>query len=264
MPNSKSVPGAQTVVRALGLLAAFSEQRPVLGLQDLAEYSGLHPSTVFRHISALAGAGFIEPASEAGGYRLGLGVVELASVALNGMDVRKHAIPEAVQLRDETKLLTNVAVLSRGDVVHIVSMAPPDVPYVYTEFGRRAAAHCTALGKSILANMDFDEVLAAVEAFGWRPYTANSITNAETLKRELETIRANGYAIDDEERRPGICCVAAPIFDRSHRVVASISLSTRLDRRSQQSLRDELAPAVRAAADRISYRLGDSESGAYL
>jgi IclR family acetate operon transcriptional repressor len=258
------IAGAQTIGRALALLSAFSEQRPVLRLQELAKFSGQHQSTVFRHLSALVAAGIVEPVKGESGYRLGLGVVELASVALSGIDVRSHAIPEAALLRRETRLLTNVAVLSHGDVVHIVSMAPPDVPYVYTEFGRRAVAHCTSLGKAMYAQLPFEEVVATIERYGWRPYTARSIRDAETLRLALEATREQGYAIDLEERRVDVCCVAAPIFDRAHEVVASISVSTRKDRHDPDALRTELAPLVKAAADRISYRLGDSESGGYL
>lgn len=231
-------------------------------MQEVADYAGLHQSTVFRYLSALSTAGFVEPLKRESGYRLGLGVVELASVPSTRWTFA--STPSRRRLRDHTKLLTNVAVLSHGDVVHIVSVAPPDIPYVYTEFGRRAVAHCTALGKAILAHMDVGDVLETIREFGWRPYTPNSITDEATLMSQLEQVRTHGYALDLEERRIGVRCVAAPIYDRSRQVVAAMSMSTRRDRHSERVMRDELAPAVVAAADRISYRLGDSESGAYL
>jgi IclR family acetate operon transcriptional repressor len=135
---------------------------------------------------------------------------------------------------------------------------------VYTEFGRRAVAHCTALGKAIYAQLPFADVFATIERYGWRPYTSKSIQDADTLRLALQETRELGYATDMEERRNDVCCVAAPIFDRAHEPVASISVSTRKDRHDELALRTELAPLVKAAADRISYRLGDAESGGYL
>jgi IclR family acetate operon transcriptional repressor len=120
------------------------------------------------------------------------------------------------------------------------------------------------LGKAILAHLDVEDVLASIRERGWRPYTQRSIRDEATLVSQLEQVRAQGYAVDLEERRTGVCCVAAPIFDRARHVVAAVSVSTRVDRHDEPRLRSELAPPVMAAADRISYALGDPDSRAYL
>jgi DNA-binding IclR family transcriptional regulator len=103
-----------------------------------------------------------------------------------------------------------------------------------------------------------------VERYGWRPYTKASISDFERLDRELEHIREVGYALDLRERRPEVLCAGAPIRDYSGRVVAAVSASVRDNRYTAESLEAEIAPRVVAAAERISFRMGDQATAAFL
>ena len=148
-------------------------------------------------------------------------MIELAGIALNQIEVRKHALDEMDRLCDEVNLLTNLAVLLDGDVLHLAHSAPKAVPRMYTALGRRAVAHCTSLGKALLAHRPWDETRGAIERHGWRPYTRHSIADFARLEAELAAVRAKGYAIDREERRADVICIAAPIRDRAGEVVAA-------------------------------------------
>lgn len=268
MPNivksrKPSAAKSQTVDRAGRILACFSEAEPHLTLADLAAKLDLIPSTAYRYIASLQHAGLLERDARQGGYRLGLRVVELAGIALNQIEVRKHALDELDKLRDETGLMSNLGVLIDGDVLHLAQSATRDIPRMYTVIGRRAVAHCTALGKVLLASLPWEEVRQIVRENGWRSYTPHSIQTFDRLRKELAGIRTCGYAFDRNERRIGAACVAVPIRDRSGRVVAALSVSGAADRLTEAQMRG-LVPRVLDAANRISFRLGYQGSAAYL
>jgi DNA-binding IclR family transcriptional regulator len=192
-------------------------------------------------------------------YRLGLKVVELAGLKLNQMDLCRHALPELDALRDGLNLNANLAVLAQGDVCHLAYAVRPDVPRNYTLLGRRSVAHCTALGKVLLAFRPRAAVHETIRAYGWRPYTECSIQDFPTLDRALDEIAARGYAVDEGERRPTIRCVAAPVRDRGGAVVAAISVSGDAEVVAPHGI-ERVVRAVVERADAVSTRLGHVDS----
>ena len=257
---------SKTVERAGLILACFSEAGPHLTLTELAAKLELNPSTVYRYIASLQAAGLLERDARQGGYRLGLRVIELAGIALNQIEARKHALDELDRLRDELNLLTNLAVLFEGDVLHLAHSAPKEVPRMYTTLGRRAVAHCTALGKVLLAHRPWEEVREIIRQCGWRPYTPKSIQSFERLQTELAEIRKRGYSLDREERRLGVGCIAAPVRERSGQVVAALSVSGALERLTKKTgeFSPQILRRVLEAANRVSFRLGYHGTAAYL
>ena len=253
---------SQTIDRAALILTCFSAAEPHQSLADLAAKLDLNQSTVYRYVATLHAAGLLERDGPRGGYRLGLRVVELACVALNQIEVRKEGIPEMDRLRDELQLLVNLAVLADGDVLHIAHSAPQGWPPRATTPGRRAVAHCTALGKVLLSDRPWEEVRREIEANGWRPYTAGSIQDFDRLDGDLAAIRERGFSIDDEERAKGTYCLGAPIRDHAGTVIAALSV-TGTTQRMTPVFRDEVVPRLLEAANRVSYRLGHPGSLAY-
>lgn len=255
--------GSQTVERATRILGCFTSEEPNLGLPALATKLGLNPSTVYRYVASLLRAGLLARDERGSGYRLGFRLIELAGIALNQIEVRKQALDEMDKLRDEVGLLVNLGVLVEGDVLHLAHSAPRDVPRMYTALGRRAVAHCTALGKVLLAHRPWDEVRQVITRFGWRPYTENSCRDFGRLRAEFRDIHTRGYAVDREERRRDVACLAAPIRDHSSSVVAALSVSGRKAKMSAER-RQQLVPLLLEAANRISFRLGFQANAAYL
>ncbi len=256
-------PTSQTIERAGLILACFSESAPHLTLADLAAKLDLSPSTVYRYVATLQAAGLLERDARRGGYRLGLRVIELAGIALNQIEARKQALDEMDRLRDAVDLLVNLAVLFEGDVLHLAHSAPRHVPRLFTALGRRAVAHCTSLGKVLLSHRPWEEVTATIERYGWRPYTERSIQSFERLARELAVVREQGYALDDEERRAGVVCLAAPVRNHTGEVVAALSVSGTAEK-LHPAARETVLLRVREAADRIAFRLGYAGTAAYL
>jgi DNA-binding IclR family transcriptional regulator len=249
----------QTVDRALTVLGYFTATEPELSSAEIAARLGLHQTTAYRLLSTMEASGYVERDHRTGLYRLGLKVIELAGLKLNQMDLCRHAQPELDALRDALNLNANLAVLDGGDVCHLAYAVRPDVPHTYTLLGRKSVAHCTALGKVLLAFRPRAEVHETIRAHGWRPYTDKSIRDFATLDRALDEIAARGYAIDDGERGPGTKCAAAPVRDRSGAVVAAISASGRPETVDALGL-GRVAAAVVDRADAVSARLGHVDS----
>jgi IclR family KDG regulon transcriptional repressor len=245
----------QTVDRAMTVLSCFSLERPELSLTEIAQFLELHVSTVHRLLKTMEAGGYVERAPRSGHYRLGLRIIELAGIALNQSELRRHGMAELDHLRDLLNLNANLAVLDRGDVFHLAYAVRADTPRFYTTLGRRAVAHCTALGKVLLAAQPRSIVHADIQERGWRPYTVHSIQDLESLDRCLDEVAAQGYAIDREERSIGTWCVAAPVRDYTRRVVAAMSV-TGPTRQVEGEALSTIIAAVREHADRLSMKLG--------
>jgi len=245
----------QTVDRAMTVLSCFSLERPELSLTEIAQLLDLHPSTVHRLLKTVEAGGYVERDARSGHYRLGLQIIELAGIALNQSELRRHGLAELDHLRDTLNLNANLAVLDRGDVFHLAYAVRSDTPRFYTTLGRRAVAHATALGKVMLADRPRESVHADIEERGWRPYTRYTIQDFEALDRALDEIAAVGYAVDREERSLGTCCVAAPVRDYTNRVVAAISVTGPTQQLGGETL-DSIIDVVKDHANRLSMKLG--------
>ncbi|HVC32574.1 MAG TPA: IclR family transcriptional regulator [Chloroflexota bacterium] len=245
---------AKTIGSGLQVLSLFNHLAPEWAITNIAQRLDVPYSTAYRYVTTLDVEGYLVR-QPSGMYRIGLPLVELAGVALNQLDVRVHGLSHLDHLADVTGLNANMAVLDQGDTFHIAYAVRSAVPRMYTALGRRAVAHCTALGKVLLADLPFEEVRSLIETYGWRPYTARSIQTAPELERAMAEVRACGYAVDRGERNVGLRCVAAPVRDRGGRAIAAISVSGPQDRVPEERL-SELATTVLEHASMISYRLG--------
>lgn len=247
--------GAQTVERAIALLGVFSHERPQLSITQLSTELELHPSTVRRLLASMEAGGLVERVPASNRYRLGLKLIELAGIELNQRDLVRHSLYDLDALRDTLGLNSNLAVLFEMDVLHLAYAVRSDTPRYYTIIGRRAVAHCTALGKVLLSGLPRAVVHEDVRRRSWRPYTPNSIQDHSRLDEELDRVAALGYAVDVEERSLGTVCIGAPLRDFTGSVVAAISVTGSADRLREER-RPEVIEQVRNHADAISRKLG--------
>jgi len=249
---------SRSTERAVALLTCFTPEAPRHRVADLAEQLGMHPSSVYRYVMALEAAQLLERDAAYGGYRLGLGVLELSSIVLRDLDVRRFALDELDRLRDETGLLANLGLLKAGKVIHVAHAFPPGWPRWNMDLGHAALAHCTALGKVLLAALSWEEALHHVEQVGWRSYTANSPQDGGALKAELQEVARRGYAVDNEERSAGAMCVGVPIFGQNGDVRAAMSISGTTIRIKEIGV-DNCAATLLTAARRVSSQLGSPD-----
>jgi IclR family transcriptional regulator, acetate operon repressor len=254
---------SRSTERAVALLTCFTPEAPRRRVADLAEQLGMHPSSVYRYVMALEAADLLERDVEYGGYRLGLGVLELSSIVLRHLDVRRFALDELDRLSDETGLLTNLGLLKAGMVIHVAHAFPPGWPRWNMDLGHAAIAHCTSLGKVLLAALPWEEALQHAEHVEWRGYTPSSIHDSTALKAELEEVARRGYAIDNEERSAGAMCVGVPIRGQNGEVRAAMSISGTTARIMELGVED-CAQRLLMAARRVSSQLGSRDRFAYL
>ena len=247
-----------SLLHGLQILDMFERGRTVIGIGEMAQHLGMHRSTASRLAATLASAGYLEVAGEAGRYRLSGKLAALGDLVAGDDRIRQAALPA---LNDLVKLLGetgHLAVLEGDEAVTVEIVDGWHTVRMHSWVGKRSPAHCSSMGKALLAGLSDGEIDARYPDGVLERRTDTTITDREELKRHLAAIRAGGYALDEGELEPHLCCVAAPVFDRGGAVVASISVSGP-DSRIGPGTIPATARAVCRAAAQISARLGAPE-----
>ncbi len=243
-----------SVANAIRLTKAFSEHEYEMGISALAGRLGLAKSTVHRLATTLVEYDILEQNRESGKYRLGLALFELGTLVRRKMDAVSESRQQMSALLEMTGETVQLAVLDHQSVLYIRILESRQQVRMSSTVGARAPAHCTSVGKALLAFQP-PEVAKQIIDNGLRRFTGNTITEPAVLQEELASIRAKGYAIDDEESEMGLRCVAAPIRDHTGLVAAAISVSAPVQRMTKKNMQTTV-PTVVGAADAISRRLG--------
>jgi DNA-binding IclR family transcriptional regulator len=247
----------QSIERAAAILRSFSEAEPELGVTELSQRLGLHKSTISRIVATLQREGLVGQNPETGKYRLGVGLVSLAGVALGRINVRGAAQPYLDSLVRETQETVTVEILTDG-VCLIVEQKESPQPVRYVSWiGRRFPLHCTASGKVLLAACAEDERQALL-SFPLRRYTAHTIVAYDALQAALAGVTADGYAVALEEYELGFGAIAAPIYDHAGHTVGSLAISSPSFRLSRAQFA-ALVPCLHQTAAAISAELGYSD-----
>jgi DNA-binding IclR family transcriptional regulator len=243
----------RSIHRAAAVLRCFSEQTPELSVTAVSNRLGLHKSTTSRLLAALRKESLVEQDPETQKFRLGLGLVTLASVALSGMHLRQLARPHLARLADLTQETANLSVLDGNECVNVERSASPKNIRAVGWIGRRTPLHCTAAGKVLLAYLPLPERRRLLPA-RLPAFTARTIVKRSTLEGKLERVRRQGYALANEEFEDGLTAVAAPIQNRSGRVIAALAVSGPAYRMDLAATR-RFIKLITEAAREISARL---------
>ncbi len=246
--------GLKSLRKAMRILECFSLQEPRLSLTDIARKVGLPLSTTHRILATLRGVGILEQEGNRDLYRLGLKLLELGSMVLANMEVHREALPFIEALSRESGETVHLGVFDGSHVVSIEKMDSPHGLASHVTIGKGAPAYCTAVGKALLAYQP-EPALEHICRLGLNRHTPQTITDPARLRKELEKVRASGYAVDEMEHQPGVRCVAAPIRNYSGNVVASLSISGPATRIPKEAI-PSLAERVTEVAGKLSARLG--------
>jgi DNA-binding IclR family transcriptional regulator len=241
--------------RALDILDAFSLAESQLSLTAIAARVGLAKSTTTRLLSVLEERGYLERSPETERYGIGVRAFEVGSVYIQTTTIEAEAEPALRRLARECQQTANLGILSRGEVVHLAVVAPDRPIRYYATVGQRESAHCTGLGKVLLATLDDGQLDEIIAARGLPRRTEYTITAPAQLRAQLARVRAAGFALDEEEAFPGLKCVAAPIRDHKGRTVAALSVSGPAPEFAPDALGRYTAAVLRAAGE-VSARLG--------
>ena len=240
--------GYTTVHKAMAVVSAFSYGEPVLGVSELARRLDLGKSTVHRILATLQADGFVERTTD-GRYRLSIKMYEIGLQVAASIELRELIHPALERLRNESGETAHLAVLSGTDVVYLDRLESPQMLRLFTQVGRRRAAHATSSGKVLLAFGTPADVERAL-ATGLPRLGPRTITSPALFEQALEEVRARGYAASIEESAKGVASVAAPVLDGAGECVAAMSVAGPVTRMDADRL-DHFARLVVAAAASI-------------
>jgi DNA-binding IclR family transcriptional regulator len=247
--------GVQSLGRAFGILEEVARHRDGIGLADLSKRVGLHNSTTFHLVKTMVSLGYIRQEKDSKRYRVGRPLFALAASSLDEIEMVNVATPVLEDLSRETGESSHFSVRMGDAVVVIARTSGPGAFQLTDRVGVVRPAHCTALGKVILASLRPDQLKRFLERVELKPSTEKSITEIPVLLREIEDIRRSGIAFDDGEFNLEVRCVAVPVKDFTGQIIGALGISGPVWRLSIQALQGR-AKIVQAAADRLSTEFG--------
>jgi DNA-binding IclR family transcriptional regulator len=262
-PNSKPNNLVQTIERASSILDILGQNPQGISIRELSTKIKLPKGTTHRLLSSLSYFGYVRQDPKTRNYLLGLKLVELGQLLLSQLDLRKEAEPFLKDLAESTKETVHLVFLDRNEIVYIDKVETDQNPSglkMASRVGLRNPAHSSAVGKVLLAHFPEEELKNFIKEKGLAKRTENSIVDPAQLKEHLKSVRAQGYAIDDEENEKGIRCVAAPIYNEVGKTVAAISISGPAFRITKKVIQESLKKEVMETALKISQRLGFRQS----
>jgi DNA-binding IclR family transcriptional regulator len=253
--DDKQRVGVQSLGRAFAILEAVARHREGIGLADLSKLVGLHNSTTFHLAKTMVSLGYIRQEKDSKRYRVGRPLFALAASALDEIEMVNVATPVLEDLSRETGESGHFAVRMGDAVVVIARTSGPGAFQLTDRVGVVRPAHCTALGKIILASLRPDQLKRFLERVEMKPSTGKSITDVPALMREIAEIKHSGIAFDDGEFNPEVRCIAVPVMDFTGQIVGALGISGPIWRLSNQVLQNH-AKTIRATANRLSAEFG--------
>jgi DNA-binding IclR family transcriptional regulator len=254
MSNKRGETGVQSVDRAVNALEILAH-RGEAGVSEVAADIGVHKSTAFRLLAALEERELVEQTQERGKYRLGFGILRLASAVPGRLDVTRQGRPVCEQLAAQLGETVNIAVRRSHFVVNLDQARGPTAVGAHNWLGELTPLHATSSGKVLLAYMAPDDRRELLRSAGLKRLTAHTISSLAELEKHVEAVALNGYACSIEELEEGLNAIAAPVRNHTGDVIAALSVSGPVYRLTQARL-DEVVPQVVAAAGAISHRMG--------
>ena len=250
-----ATPTVQVIERMFSLMDILASREEAISLKEISEKTGLHPSTAHRILNDLATGRFVDR-PHPGTYRLGMRLLELGNMVKSRLNVRDAAL---IPMRDLHKLIQQTVNLSlrQGDEIVYIERAYSERSgmQVVRAIGGRAPLHLTSVGKLFLAADDAQRVRAYAMRTGLNGQTKNSLTQLSSLEHELNKVRLNGFAHDNEELELGVRCMAAGIYDDQEKLVAGLSISAPAGR-----LNESWLLKLQATARDISLTLGNHKT----
>jgi len=216
----------KSIDKALNLLEFLSDNEREIGIVEISKKLNMGLSTVHRILTTLKFRGYVIQNQKTAKYRLGIKLFELGCEVQSTKNLIKIVRPHLRKLSKMTNETANLAILEDKEVVYLNTIGSPEILRTEIVQGTRIPAHCTALGKVLLAflsDSDFDQLYRSNEPI--ISLTSQTISSLDKLKKELKNVKEQGYALDREEYKIGINCVGVPLFIKNGEDVAAISIT---------------------------------------
>ena len=245
------------ISKVLLILEALQGSSAGLGLKAICDLTGIHKSTAHRFLKHLERERYLIR-TEARAYLIGPRLSQMSTRGNQGATLQAVARPILWELWKSTQETVNLAVLDQSTVLYVDVIESPHEFRLSSRVGTRRSLHVTALGKALSAFLPAEQRESALSTITFQPSTPKTILNLLQFRQELEKIRRQGYAVDDEEAVQGARCVSAPILNSDGEPIAAVSVSGPVTRVSPNQVA-ALAGAVCAAARAISAAMGFSQ-----
>src|SRR5713226_4242269 len=245
------------ISKVLRILEALQGSSAGLSLKAICDLTGIHKSTAHRFLKHLEREGYLLR-TEAGAYLIGPRLSQMSARGNQGATLQAVARPILWELWKSTQETVNLAVLDQGTVLYLDVFESPHEFRLSSRVGTRRSLHVTALGKALAAFLPAEARENILSTITFQPATPRTIMNLVQFRQELEKIRRQGYAVDDEEAVQGARCVSAPILNTDREPVAAVSVSGPVTRVSPNQVA-ALAGAVTSAARAVSTAMGFSQ-----
>ncbi len=239
----------QSLERGLAVIRAFDAEHPRLTLSEVAHATGLSRASARRSLLTLVHGGYV--CVEDGVFALRPRVLELGYGYLSSMSLPEVAEPHLERLAAEVHESSSMSVLDGDDIVYISRVSASRIMAVSINVGTRFPAYVTSMGRVLLAGLPPSELDAYLHRVALRRFTPHTITSTETLRREIDRVRAQGWAIVDQELEEGLRALAVPVKRQDGKVIAAVNVSSHASRSSLSAVRRELLPPLVAIVARI-------------
>lgn len=239
----------QSLERGLAVIRVFDADNPRLSLSEVARRSGLTRATARRNLHTLVALGYMSTDGRTFGLRPR--ILELGYAYLSSLSLPEIATPHLELLAATVRESSSVSVLDGGDIVYVARVATKRIMRVAISVGTRFPAYATSMGRVLLAGHSdawLDDYLATTPL---QALTAYTLTDPEALRAELTRVRAQGWALVDQELEEGLRSIAAPLRISAGDVVAAVNVSASSRRGSPASVRAEILPHLLTAAAAI-------------
>ena len=242
----------QSLERGLAVIRSFDAEHPDLTLSEVAARTGLTRATARRLLLTLGELGY----ASTNGRRFSLTprVLDIGYAYLSSLNVQQIAQPYLEALSERVHESVSVTVLDGADIVYVARVPTKRIMTISLGLGSRLPAYCTSMGRVLLAELAPEDLAGALPERLER-HTEHTVTSAADLAVVLEQVRAQGWALVDQELEMGLRSVAAPLRDSSGRAVAAMNVSTQVARTPMEELHERFVPELVTTAGQISEAL---------
>ena len=223
--DNKEEKKIKSICKAVDIIDLLAYSATPLSLSKITNELGIAKSTIHGIISTLVDVGYIAQEAETGRYFLGYKLFEIGSTVSRKWNERKIAYPYMQQLAEFTGNTIHLAFLDDGEVLYIGKQDSTGAIALASDIGLKLPAHCTGVGKVLLSGLTQYELKKLVRKRGLEKYTKYTITDIETLQREIDKVREQGFAADEQEYTEGLRCVAAPIYNNKGEITSALSIA---------------------------------------
>jgi len=256
LTETKTKYNIEALSRGLEVLSLFTYEHSTLSFPQIVSFLKLSKSTVFRMLVTLESMHYVEQDPNTRLYRPGIRVIQLGFAAINSMEIRQIARPYLEKLSKRLDETVSLAVLDGFRTIYLDRIRNQSIVGVLLQIGSSLPAHCSALGKVLLADLPLDALDKLLSENELTGFTEKTITTPAALLKDLEDIRMRGYALGDEELAIGLRAVSAPIRDFSLKAVAAVNVTAQIQRMEGDRTNNEIIPALLDTVNTISLSLG--------